>query len=72
MNQVYSCTPGFISNLAAARTYLARWYGLQERFPRFMDHDQRRQYYDAARGFIRHYVALARQAARQCDAHVTP
>ena len=47
------------------RTYLVRWYGLQERFPRFMDHEQREEYYNAAAGFIRRYVSLARQAARR-------
>ena len=42
-----------------------RWYGLQERFPRFMDHEQREEYYNACAGFIRRYVSLARQAARR-------
>ena len=42
-----------------------RWYGLQERFPRFMDHEQREEYYNAGAGFIRRYVSLARQAARR-------
>jgi hypothetical protein len=42
-----------------------RWYGLQARFPRFMDHEQREEYYNAAAGFIRRYVSLARQAARR-------
>ena len=47
------------------RTYLVRWYGLQERFPRYMDHQQRSEYYDAASGFLRRYVSLAKHAARQ-------
>lgn len=47
------------------RTYLVRWYCLQEKFQRFMDREERQQYYEAARGFIRRYVALARQAARR-------
>ena len=30
-----------------------------------MDHEQREEYYNAAAGFIRRYVSLARQAARR-------
>ncbi len=55
----------FLSKKLPPRTYLVRWYGLQERFPRYMDEQERLDYYNAAAGFIRRYVAVARDAARQ-------